>query len=222
METISLISQQESRKKMNGRCCSWEIVDLSEPLIIVGTCCSLIVLVYSSITGSIALAILSGIVLLSGLVGEWRIRVLGVAKKLMDSVNNLENENNRLRDQVETLGGENQKLHDEVGKFEGIVGILGDTTHDIESAKNELFGLYEKYQKENTRYESNNLLTLFGLVDKDQNSKLDKDEMGRLGEYIKIVYGKEFDFGKLDKDGDGCVSLREFFDKFRQESDNNV
>ena len=35
-------------------------------------------------------------------------------------------------------------------------------------------------------------------------------------DYIRIVYGKDFDFNVLDRDGDGNVTLKEFFNKFRE------
>ena len=75
--------------------------------------------------------------------------------------------------------------------------------------------MYEKYKDENDRQESNNLLTLFGLVDKNEDSKLSQDEIKRMKEYIRIVYKEEFDFDSLDSDDDGFVSLNEFFEKFR-------
>ena len=190
-------------------CCRMEIIDKSEPLIIVGTLCSLVGFIYSFFLGSSAFTVITGIVTVSGAVSEWRVRALGIAKKLMDSIRDLKAENAQLKSNVEKFEGE-------VEKFQGIVGLLDGNIQDIEAVKKQLFDLYEKYRIENTKHTSNNLLTLFGLVDKNQDSKLDSEEMSRMKEYIKIVYKKDFDFNILDRDGDGCVSLKEFFEKFRK------
>lgn len=178
-----------------------KLIDLFEPVLIVGCVLGGAGFVYSAITGNLTSTVLTGIVFVSSCVGEWRVRTLGVAKELMDSVN--------------TLQEENDKLKIEVQKFEEIMGIFDNNVEDLDSVKNQLFELYNKYKTENQRYESNNLLTLFGLIDKNQDSKLDTEEINRMKEYIRIVYKEEFDFDLLDKDNDGCISLTEFFEKFR-------
>ena len=100
--------------------------------------------------------------------------------------------------------------------------MLDDNIHDIDQVKTQLFDLYKKYKDENDRQESNNLLTLFGLVDKNEDSRLSSSEIKRMKEYIKIVYKEEFDFDILDTDDDGFVSLSEFFEKFRNRNNVNV
>lgn len=189
-------------------CCKLKIIDKSEPLIITGIIASASGLTIALVAGSTGLVVVSSILTLSSIVSEWRVRSLGVAKGLMDSVRDLEGENIQLKTN-------NKKLESEIEKFQNIVGLLDENVGDIEKAKEELFNLYEKYQEENKKQESNNLLTLFGLVDRNQDSRLSPDELSRLAEYIKIVYGQEIDFEVLDKDDNGYVSLEEFFEKFR-------
>ena len=189
--------------------CGYEIIDMSEPVIITGTLCSLVGFGYSMVSGDNVLSALTGIMSITGAVSEWRVRALGIAKKLMDSVRTLQYENEKLHQDV-------NRLQDELDNFTEIVGILGDNVGDIQTVKDQLLQLYKQYKIENNKYISNNLLTLFGLIDKNQDSKLDSQEMKRMKEYIKIVYKEDFNFDILDKDGDGCVSLSEFFQKFRK------
>ena len=211
MESIPLVTTtMQNQQRSCARC---ELIDYSEPLIITGILCSLTSLIYSAIVGTTISIVFTSIITVSSVVSEWRVRVLGVAKKLMDSVRDLRFENMRLQGQVEQLGAD-------VERFEKIVGLVGDSVEDLEVAKKQLFDLYDRYKVENDRYVGNNLLNLFGLVDKDQNSKLDKEEIKRMQEYIRIVYKEEFDFNTLDKDNDGSVSLQEFFNKFKQSHTN--
>ena len=190
-------------------CFNVKIIDMSEPLIMSGVMCGCVGIVYGIITGGVGITVIGGIVTVSGLVAEWRVRALGIAKKLMDSLDEMKKENEKLR-------GDIIKFEEEIENFKGIVGLLGDNVDDIEGIKVELFDLYKKYKKENDKCMSNNLLTLFGLIDKDDDSILDLVEMGKMKEYIKIVYGEDIDFNKLDVDMDGGVSLKEFFEKFRK------
>jgi len=217
-------------------CCKFEIIDKSEWIIIPGICLAVGGFVFAVVSGPVGLAVVTGVVVVAGLVAEWRVRALGVAKKLMDSVNDLKDENDKLKlmnevfeTQLGIFGDENDKLKlinikfgSEIEKFENVVGLLGDNVEDLESAKTQLFDLYNKYKIENDKQESNNLLTLFGLVDKNQDSRLSKTELQRMREYIKIVYNEDFDFDILDSDDDGVVSLKEFFEKFRNRNNHTI
>jgi len=217
-------------------CCKFEIIDKAEWIIIPGICLAVGGFVFAVVSGPVGLAVVTGVVVVAGLVAEWRVRALGVAKKLMDSVNDLKDENDKLKlmnevfeTQLGIFGDENDKLKlinikfgSEIEKFENVVGLLGDNVEDLESAKTQLFDLYNKYKIENDKQESNNLLTLFGLVDKNQDSRLSKTELQRMREYIKIVYNEDFDFDILDSDDDGVVSLKEFFEKFRNRNNHTI
>ena len=206
---------------MPSSCCKFEIIDKSELLIIPGICIALGGFVLSLIAGPIGMVVATGVVAVVSLVAEWRVRALGIAKKLMDSVHDLKDENERLKVTNEEFKSNIKNLESEINKFEDMVGLLGDNVEDLEQAKNQLFDLYKKYKDENDRQESNNLLTLFGLVDKNEDSKLSKKELIRMKEYIKIVYNEEFDFDILDSDDDDYVSLKEFFEKFRNRKNAN-
>lgn len=196
--------------------CGFEIIDKSEPLIITGACISFGGFVFALVSGPAGLAVVTGVLTVTTLVAEWRVRSLGIAKNLMDSVHDLRDENEVLKNNNEELETKLEKMGEEITKFEEMVGLLGDNVQNIEEAKNELITLYQKYKDENDRQEANNLLTLFGLVDKNEDSRLSQSEIKRMKDYIKIVYKEEFDFDSLDSDDDGFVSLNEFFEKFRK------
>lgn len=211
---------ENTKQQTKKACCSWEIIDWwGEPVIIIGGIAAGVALVYAITMGLQVVPWVSGISLGGAAVAEWRVRGLAVAKKLMDSVRDLRGENEKLKETNEELEAEVNKFKGEVEKFEQMVGLLGDNVEDLEEAKNQLFKLYEQYRLENKRFESNNLLTLFGLVDKNEDSILDEEEIKRMEDYVRIVYGTEFDFNKLDRNGDGSVTLKEFFNKFRKHSD---
>jgi hypothetical protein len=213
MERMTLLNNAKNNVSTERGWCNYEIIDKSELILIPGICASLGGFGYSLVSGTPGMSTITGVLMVSSLVAEWRVRALGIDKKLMDSVHVLEAENKKFANQVVDL--ENQ-----ITEFEGIVGLLDDNVHDITQVKTQLFDLYKKYKDENDRQESNNLLTLFGLVDKNEDSKLSSGEIKRMKEYIKIVYKEEFDFDILDTDDDGFVSLSEFFEKFRNR--NNV
>ena len=88
--------------------CNYEIIDKSELILIPGICASLGGFGYSLVSGTPGMSAITGVLMVSSLVAEWRVRALGIAKKLMDSVHVLE--------------GENEKLKTQINKFEGIVG----------------------------------------------------------------------------------------------------
>ena len=203
-------------------CCKFEVIDKSEYIVIPGICVAIGGFIFAIIAGPTGMAVATGVVAVSGMIAEWRIRALGIAKKLMDSVRDLKEENERLKLTNLEFQSNIEKLETELLKFEDMVGLLGDNVGDLEVAKNQLFDLYKKYKEENERQESNNLLTLFGLVDKNEDSKLSQEEIKRMKEYIKIVYKEEFDFNILDSDDDGFVSLSEFFEKFRNRKSKKV
>lgn len=183
------------------------MIDLSEPVVV----CALVASVASggvaAVGGHTFIMISSLVSAVGTAIAEWRIRMLGVAKALMESVD-------ELNEEIDGLKMENDKLADEVKKFENIVGLLDENVGDVEKVKDELFKLWKDYQRENRRAQANNLLSLYSLVDKDRNSVLSKSELDQMSVYIKEVYGETFDFDALDRDDDGGVSIGEFFRRF--------
>ena len=94
MERMPLIGNNDNKRT----CCGFEIIDKSEPLLIAGACISLGGFIFALVAGPVGLAVVTGVLTVSSLVAEWRVRSLGIAKKLMDSVRDLKDENERLKD----------------------------------------------------------------------------------------------------------------------------
>lgn len=205
-------------------CC--RVVDLSEPIIWTCTIFAVVALVYAILSAPAFWLVVSIVLLTLGCLSTWRIRKLGVAFALMESVETLKLENTRLSGEVNRLGQVTDELGDQVGlleegnnalasevsKFEEIVGLLGDNVGDINAAKTGLIMLYENYKRENARYQSNNIFSLFSIVDKDMSGTLSEAEVDRMKHYVRAVYGIE-----LAVPGDGHVTLADFVSLFEKE-----
>ena len=72
---------------------------------------------FSLIAGPAGLAIVTGVLTITSLVAEWRVRSLGIAKKLMDSVHDLRDENEILKNNNDELESKIEKLESESKKF---------------------------------------------------------------------------------------------------------
>lgn len=240
----SSIQSSPSDYKQPSSCC--KIIDYSEPVIFIVIIFSIISVIYTIIDSINKYWLIFSItIIICFLICLWRIRKLGIAYAIMESVNEfkkqnkllsnevneLNNINNNLDQQVDTLicnlrmmeqhnirlSDSNYKLEMKTKELSGLVGLLGENVNDIDKATEDLLLLYNKYKNENNRYESNNMLSLFNLVDQDNNGKLNKDEITRLKEYVKIVYHHDLNLDKYDINGDHVVSLKEFIEQFKDQ-----
>jgi hypothetical protein len=220
------------------------LIDNYEPAIIIGGMSSLVGVAYSIMMGLTGWSVVTGIATVSAVIAEWRVRTLGVARDLMESVDVLKAENLLLRETREGLAivadelrhdhyvmvnmissmnetqvaleNEAIALKSENDRFVAGIALLGGEMANLSNVKEQFLELYEQVRGENFRQEANNLLSLFFLLDKNHNSVLDENEVENLQGYLEIVYGSRYDFSRLDRDGDGAVSLAEFFNKFRE------
>jgi len=199
-------------------CCNFKIVDMwGELFIIIGGAASLAGLIYSAITNITVIIIVSSISVTSALVAQWRIRNLVIPNHLIDSVDGLTKDNEKLRDIVCLLENENVELKKENKNFEGLIGLLNNDVGNVDDTKNKLFRLYQGYIEENDRYEGNNLLSLFKLVDKNNDDNLSTEEMKKMSKYTKAFYGQEFNFNNFNKNQDGTVSIEEFVSNIKKQ-----
>ena len=215
-------TQSDSNQHRKGIFTRLGIIDKTEPILITGILTAVAGICYSFATDKTEYLIANSLMGVTSLVAEFRVRYLGTAKKLSDSVDelkleitDLQKENGKLSQQVDLMKGEVKDFEEENDKFKRSLNLLGGEVDDIEDATEKLFALYEKVNAENKRAESNNLLSLFLLVDQNKDNSLDESEMHKLRKFIKIVYNKDYNFELLDRDHDGRVDIKEFFEKFR-------
>ena len=219
----------------DGKCCSLHsagIVDISEPLFYILALLTCIGLAYVGIADfSTLMMIIMVYAVLASLIAIWRIRKLGVAKSLMDSVMTLNEENEELRLSVERLQSQTLSLEKvnvrlrasitelcreteaykkENTRFSKLVGLLDSNVSDFETSKAVLLKDIERLETANLRYEANNLMNLFFLVDRDQGGYITPDEMEKMNEYTRAVYGLDLDLATMDRNTDGKVDVKEF------------
>ena len=211
-----------SHSVTGGRgCCDNTISDKSEPCIWIFTIVGVIGIVAAVLQASTFGLVVAVCMTLLGLLSSWRVRVLGIAHSLMESVSRLHHENNRLstevaglrairttleihlRDQEEMV----DKLKEVSADYEGMLGILGNNVSGVGEASERLRGLYRMYKEENIKQERNNIVQLFHIIDKDNNGVLTAKEMEQMKNYVSVAYGK--DMKDYDTDSNGSVSLEE-------------
>nr|QBK93656.1 MAG: uncharacterized protein LCPAC404_03600 [Pithovirus LCPAC404] len=267
METTKMLTRSALPTSRTGCCKSG---DFSRPVFGIGALIALINGIYSLFVSSTVIVVSFGILLITEIIAIYRITVLWQAKKIAESINDFEDQNNilteentrlkkntdklelvgtklqtevddlkdteiklknsvqefyetqiNLQSNIEELTGITEKQNENIKNYELILGLFENEVGNIDNVRKELSELVAKYKYENFIQEANNLLTLFGLIDKNRDGSLSEDEMKEMNTYITIVYGETYDFGQLDKDLDGAVSLKEFFEKFR-DRDNSV
>ena len=218
--TASTTSEEEE----NGKSCLGHcgLVDYSEPCIYVLGVIGVVGLVMGLIPPStLVIVVAAGLIILAGL-AAWRVRRLGVAYALMESVETLRVENEHLRlsvvdldaqvNRFKVLNTELIQTREALGKsnkeLKEIVGLVGDKVENIDEATEKLLGLYQNCKQENLRQERNNLLALFEIIDKDKDGVLEEAEIAKLTDYVKKAFGRSItDF---DTDKDGGVTYAEF------------
>ena len=201
--------------------CSNTLSDKSEPCIWLLTVVGIVGIVVSVIQASTFGLVVAVCMTVLGLLSSWRVRVLGIAHSLMESVSRLHSENKRLSTEVASLREIRtslqlhlheqeemvNKLREVSEDYEGMLGILGTNVSGVEEASERLRNLYKMYKEENLKQERNNILQLFHIIDKDNNGVLTAKEMKLMKKYVHIAYGK--DMAHYDTDSNGDVSLEE-------------
>lgn len=213
-------------------CYSNKIVDYSEPFLYLLSILTTAGLLYVGIADfSTFMLIVMCYTLMISFIAIWRVRKLGIAKSLMDSVRrlkaenermsinlssfeietqNLKEKNNVLAENIESIQTENQKLL-------RITGLLGENVGDLEETKEALLKELSRLEGANRRYEANNLMNLFFLVDRDQGGTLSRGELAKMNGYVKAVYGVNLDGVDMDRNVDGEVDIQEFVARFEQQ-----
>lgn len=199
----------------------FRISDFSEPCVWVLTVVGVVGLLFGIIQSSTISIVIGSCMIFLGLLSGWRIRVLGMAYALMQSVDQLRDENNRLHSEVGRLRAIRTQmeiqLHEQViqtdslknlnHEYKGALGLLGENVKDVNEASDKLLALYTKYKEENVKHERNNLIQLFHVIDRDNSGQLSKEEMDSMRDFVKKAYGR--DINEFDTDEDGVVTITE-------------
>lgn len=212
---------EEVAQGRNGRSICCHISDYSEPCIWVLTAVGLAGLLVGIIQSSTIGMVIGGCMIFLGILSGWRVHVLGVAFALMESVDQLREENLRLNGEISHLRAirtqmeiqlheqevQTEKLTDLANEYKGALGLLGENVKDSKEASDRLLDLYRKYKEENLKQERNNLIQLFHIIDRDNSGQLSKEEMDNMREFVKSAYGR--DINEFDTDRDGVVTMVE-------------
>lgn len=170
------------------------------------------------------------IIAIGGLLEHLRVRRLGEAASIAESIEAFREQNNVLRrnnnvyrglndklsQSITSLEGENNKFREQNKQFESSLGILGNNVEDIEKAKTELFALVSTYERENKRYTMNNLIHTFNELDRDNSMQLEKKELPSLKLQAKAIYDIDVDIDEMDSIDDDIVTFREFIDYIKK------
>lgn len=213
----------------------YRIIDYSEPLFGITFLLGIVGIIYNIIELENFDLAVSCFLSFGSLIALWRVKKLGIASLLMDSVDNLREENENLRESIREFERENSKLAEtermlnsevykfkkDIQSFRDLVGIVDTSNKNAEDIQKELFDLVEKYRvenrkykKENDRLERNNRLALFYTVDYNRDGKLTNEEINEIKKILKDEYNIT---GVIDENGDGVISRGEMmkiiFDK---------
>ncbi len=148
------------------------------------------------------------------------------SERLNHDVEDLHKTEKLLQSNVEELHGLTEKQKENIEGYQVVLGLFGDKVGDIDETSKQLLELADKYkyqtdrQKFQTdRQESNNIIALFFLIDRNNDGSLSEDELWKMNNIIKTTYGESHDFSNLDRNQDGRISLQEFIEDFKNRGD---
>lgn len=163
---------------------------------------------------------LSAVMALSSLLAWYRVRRLGEAKAVMDSVSELKQQNDELEQQTNTLQEENdelkesndqlnaleQELTKDIESLRGVIGIVDTQNKTAKEIQDELVQAAKKLKDENDRYERLNKTNTFLTADRNNDGVIDESE--------KIIL-ETIDIGssEADKNNDGKITMNEYIGK---------
>jgi len=201
----------------------WRIIDYSEPFFGISAVSGIIGIVVNVISTENFDIYLGVVCSIMSFIGLWRVRVLGVAKKLMDSVDALKLENMRLNRTQHSLEEENEKLkqtneslkrietklNNDVNDLRSVMNIIDTQNKTADEIQKEMLTLVEKYYRENSRQERNNKIALFYTADMNRDGLLEGEELDVLKEALR----GEYDIDDLDFIFKGTMSRKSVLEK---------
>jgi len=140
----------------------------------------MIAIVVSSIEGDyFVTVVVTGLCLVTFCVTIWRVRVLGVAMHVMKSMARLKLANAQLETEVDELKGSNitlsasvESLRKENKEFRELLGLLDGQVENLDEIEEKLKKYLQEIRLKNDRYEANNLMNLYFLLDLNRDSTL--------------------------------------------------
>jgi DNA repair exonuclease SbcCD nuclease subunit len=172
----------------------YRLIDFSEPFFGITAVTGMIGIITNIIDAEDFDIAVSSFCAAISLIGIWRVRSLGTAKEVMDSVDDLKMEND--------------KLSVEVDNFRVLTGIMDTHNKSAEEIQQELFSVVERYKQENDRQERNNQIALFYTTDRNRDGKLTDEEIQILRQILKEDYNIQ---SFLENDTE--ITRKEFFNK---------
>ena len=197
----------------------FKVVDFSEYLIWLAFVLCLVSLILNAIQAQTFDTVISFIFGLIFGICLFRIRKFGKAQVIMDSVQEMKLENEKLNETIVDLSNINMKLEQQTKSLEEsnckfknelmglrkLLNIFDNNNKTAEEIQNEMLGTLEKLVRENQKYEKLNKGHAFLIADIDHDGILNDSEQNILK---NMTSEKEID--SLDKNNDNVISRDEY------------
>ena len=187
-----------------------QCVDYSEPFFYITFALGFVGIIYNVIQTENFDIVIACLMTFGSGIAIWRVKKLGLAKELNDSINQFDLENQELNQANNEYRELNRKLCKENEVFDSLLKTMELRGRDINDVKNDLVVLVEKYRLENERQEKNNKLALFYTIDVNRDGKLEGDEINEMRQILKSEYGID---DLYDLDGNGKISRKELINQ---------
>jgi len=208
-------------RKING-CCNYSY--FSQPIFAVTGSLGGIGIVINSIQGETLDIIICSIMSLGSVLAWFRVRKLGEAQSVMDSVQVLETQNQELQNSTSILQEENEnlkesndqlnaleiKLTNDLGDLRNVLGIVDIQNKTAQEIQNELIQTAEKLKIQNTKYEKLNKINAFFVSDENHDGKLTENELDTLH---TIGLNSDENVTDYDSNSDGQITKEEYLNK---------
>lgn len=209
---------QDTRPKSSKWC---KFVDFSQPIFAITGSFGGAGLIVNSLQGESFDVALSGMMALGSLLAWFRVRRLGEAQSVMDSVQDLENQNQHLQNQTTVLEIENgelkesndqlndleNKLKSDLGYLRKVIGIADTQSKSAQQIQDEMIKNYKNYKIENDKYEKLNKVNTFLTSDINNDGVITNNEINLL-ESISLSTTSN-----LDYNNDGKITMEEYISK---------
>ncbi len=206
----------------------WRMIDYSEPLFGLSALSGIVGIIINTIETESFDIYLGAMCSLASFVGLWRVRKLGIAKKLMESVDTLRMENQQLNETQESLEEENnvlkktnnslikieRSLNTDINKLRKLTGIVNTQNKTADEIQKEMLALIDQYRKENKRQERNNKIALFYTADMNRDGTIEGEEL----EVLKEALVQEYDLTDLDNMFNGTLTRKAILERLFQKT----